>query len=225
MEATQAASAPGDDSAGDGLAEEEVLRRRARGEGNILAPPTSRSYVQILRGNFLSAINLILFTLGLTLMALGRATDAFLTAGIVFVNGLLGIVQEVRAKRLLDRIALLTLPRATVVRAGREYAVGLEELVRGDILVAGRGDQIVADGQVVLGEMEVDESLLTGEAAPISKGAGAVVYSGSFCTSGGARYVATHVGGGSFAISSRRAHAHFGRSRLHYSVRSTSSCA
>lgn len=186
-------------AAPDGLTEDEVRARRAYGEGNTVSLPMSRSYRQILRANFFTMMNAILLTLGLLLIAFGQVADAMLTAGIVFINGLIAIWQEVRAKRQLDRIALLNRPKTVAIRAGRESMIDPVEIVRGDILIARRGDQVVVDGQIVAGQMEVDESLLTGESDPITASIGDPVYSGSFCLSGSARYVATQVGMASLA--------------------------
>jgi cation-transporting ATPase E len=105
-----------------------------------------------------------------------------------------------RAKRTLDRIALLTRPTATVIRDGQASALPPEQLVVGDLLMVGPGDQIVVDGTVIGdGRMQVDESQLTGESHPIPKQAGDQVYSGSFCVSGSAAYVAERVGAESLA--------------------------
>jgi cation-transporting ATPase E len=109
------------------------------------------------------------------------------------------VVQEVRAKRILDKIALLARPKATLVRNGTERAAAIEELVVGDVLRVGPGDQVVLDGSVVEGKMQVDESQLTGESDQIAKDVGSLVYSGSFCVSGSAYYVVEKVGAASLA--------------------------
>jgi len=187
-----------------GLSEAEAERRRAAGLGNAAPPPSTRTYAQILRENLFTFINIALFGLGLALVALRRPTDAAISVGVIMLNVIVSIVQEVRAKRTLDHIALLARPRATVVRDGREREVAPEELVIGDVIAVGPGDQIVVDGRVV-GEgggrapLEADESLLTGESDSIAKRAGDPVYSGSFCVSGRARYVAEEVGAASLA--------------------------
>jgi len=184
----------------DGLSEEEARARRARGLGNGAPPPTGRSYRQIIGENVLTFINVSLFLLGLALVLLGRPTDALVSTGVVALNVLVSVVQEVRAKRTLDHITLLTRPQATVVRDGRERAISPADLVVGDVLVVGPGDQIVVDGRVVGdGRMDVDESQLTGESDLVPKVAGALVYSGSFCVTGRARYAAERVGAQSLA--------------------------
>jgi len=184
----------------DGLSEGEARARRARGLGNGAPPPTGRSYRQIIGENVFTFINVSLFLLGLALVLLGRPTDALVSTGVVALNVLVSVVQEVRAKRTLDHITLLTRPQATVVRDGRERAVSPADLVVGDVLVVGPGDQIVVDGRVVgEGRMDVDESQLTGESDLVPKVAGALVYSGSFCVTGRARYAAERVGAQSVA--------------------------
>jgi cation-transporting ATPase E len=105
------------------LSEREAVARRARGQGNSAGRATGRTYPQIVRDNVLTFINLVLFGLALALVLFGRWSDAFVSVGVVAINLLVGVVQEVRAKRMLDRIALLTRPTAIAVRDGRERAV------------------------------------------------------------------------------------------------------
>jgi cation-transporting ATPase E len=183
-----------------GLSEREVMERRARGQGNVAPTPTSRTYWQIVVQNVFTFINVCLFGLGLTLALLGRIGDALISTTVILLNVVVSVVQEIRAKRTLDEIALLNRPTATVLRDGREQAVPPEEVVVGDVLEVGPGDQIIVDGRIVgNGRLTVDESLLTGEADLVAKQARDAVYSGSFCVTGGGRYVAEHVGARSFA--------------------------
>ncbi len=183
-----------------GLSEAEAQSRRQRGQGNDVAMRTSRTYGQIIRGNVINAINIILFGLGAVMVSIGRAGDAVTSVGLVGLNMVIGIYQEVRAKRQLDNIALLTRPRVTVMRDGQPREVDPSEVVLGDIIRISVGDQMVADG-VVLGDSnaEIDESLLTGEADAIRKVEGNEILSGSFCVSGGGYYEVTRVGNDSFA--------------------------
>src|SRR5215469_8334561 len=109
-------------------------------------PPASRSYWEIIRENVFTFINICLFGLGLTLLLLGRIGDALVSTGVISLNVLVSVVQEVRAKRSLDRIALLTRPKASVIREGAERVVSPESVVTGDVLVVRPGDQIVVDG-------------------------------------------------------------------------------
>src|SRR5215470_3874800 len=183
-----------------GLSESEVMARRASGQGNMAPLRTSRSFLQIIRENVFTAVNTILFALGFTLIVLGQTTDALVSMSVVFINVLVGVVQEIRAKRTLDRIALLTRPRAAAMREGHEQLIDPSEIVKGDLLVVRPGDQVVVDGPVVEeSRLEVDESLLTGESDPVSKRASDWLYSGSFCLSGNAYYRAEKVGAESMA--------------------------
>ncbi len=177
------------------LSEAEAAARRAQGLGNRFATPSSRSYRDILHENLLTVINGILFGLGLALVLIGRPADAVVTVGVISFNILVSVVQEVRAKRKLDQIALLHRPTATVLRDGNERAIDPAEIVVGDVLVVGPGDQIVVDGVIVGdGRIDVDESLLTGESEAVPKRAGDRVFSGTFCLGGRAAYEARAVG-------------------------------
>ncbi len=182
-----------------GLTTKEAAERRARGLGNDVKIQTSRSYPEIIRENVFTFINNILFGLGIALVLVGRTSDAVVSVGIIMINVVVSVVQEVRAKRTLDRIALLTRPQATAVRDGSEKTIDPSELVVGDVLLVRAGDQIVVDGEVRQGQMEVDESLLTGESDLIPKAVGERVLSGSFCVTGRAYYEAQKVGKDSFA--------------------------
>lgn len=182
-----------------GLTASEVTQRRASGLGNDVKIQSSRSYLQILRENVFTFINNILFVLGIALVLLGRTSDALVSVGIVSINVVVSVVQEMRAKRMLDRIALLTRPKASVVREGQEQTIDPAGLVVGDVLLVKPGDQIVVDGEIIQGELEADESLLTGESDSIRKTPGSNVLSGSFCVTGKAYYEAQKVGKESFA--------------------------
>lgn len=183
-----------------GLSNAEVLARRGRGQGNNVKFATSRSYRDILSSNILNTINIILFTIGALMIAIGRASDAIATVGLILFNIVIGVVQEIRAKRQLDHIALLTRPKISVMRENREVQVDPSELVLGDLIVVRAGDQMVVDGIVVGdGKMSVDESLISGESDTVHKAAGDRVLSGSFCVSGGGMFEATQVGNDSYA--------------------------
>jgi cation-transporting ATPase E len=177
-----------------------VAARKARGEVNAPPPAPGRTYRQIILENVFSFINNVFYVLCLLLVLLGRPFDAILPLVVVLANVAVSIFQEVRAKRKLDKIALLTRPTAMVIRDGREQSVNPGEIVRGDLLMVGPGDQIVVDGTVVGdGTMEVDESLLTGESDLVRKRAGDQVFSGSFCVTGSAHFEAQQIGASSFA--------------------------
>ncbi len=183
-----------------GLTEAEAARRRAAGDGNEVPATAGRTYRQIVRDNVFNFINNILFVLAAVLIAFRHYLDALLSVGVVAANTVISLYQEVRAKRTLDRIAILTRPHAVVLRDGVEREVDPAELVVGDIIRAQSGDQIVVDGHVVgRGYLEIDESLLTGESDLVVKRAGDAVLSGSFCVAGGGYYEAETVGAESFA--------------------------
>lgn len=182
-----------------GLSEQEAQRRRARGQGNNIKLRTSRTYWDIVRSNVFNLINVILFTVGAIMILIGRVGDAVTSVGLIALNVVIGLYQEVRAKRQLDHIALLTRPRVVIRRDGVEREVDPAEIVLGDVIILHAGDQIVVDGQVLSGSAGVDESLLTGEADIISKGPGDQLLSGSFCVTGQLIFEATAVGEDAFA--------------------------
>jgi cation-transporting ATPase E len=178
-----------------GLTEAEVAQRRAQGLGNKVPPPTGRTYVQIFRENIFTFINMVIFILGMALVIVGRPSDALISLGVISANVLVSVVQEIRAKRTLDRIAVLTRHTAQVIRDAVPQNVLPEQLVVGDVLQVGPGDQIVLDGRVIGdGQMQVDESQLTGESNLVPKKSGDEVFSGSFCVNGSALYIAEKVG-------------------------------
>lgn len=183
-----------------GLTQAEVLDRRAKGLGNNVKLQTSRTYWQILSQNLLSATNIILYVIGIVLVVLGLYSDALFSVGLVLLNVFVGVFQEARAKNTLDKIALLTRPKATVIREGKESIVDPNEIVVGDLLIVGQGDQVVVDGEIIGdGKIDVDESQLTGESDLIPKRAGESIYSGSFVVNGRAMFEAKQVGTNSFA--------------------------
>jgi cation-transporting ATPase E len=183
-----------------GLSEMEVLSCREQGDGNEYQPPTSRSLIDILRQNVFTLINVVLFTLAAVMVSIGRISEGLTSVSLIAMNITVGMIQEWRAKRTLDRIALLTRPKVAVIRDGQEKTVDPSELVRGDIVVLRPGDQIVVDGIIVGdGKIEVDESLLTGESDHIPKAKGDNALSGSYVVTGTALMVTRRVGAKSFA--------------------------
>ena len=182
-----------------GLSAAEVERRRAAGLGNTALPSTTRTYAQILRENTFTFVNDILFALGILLVAVGRPMDAIVSLAVISTNIVVGIVGEIRAKRTLDRIALLTRPTAAVVRDGVVMTIAPDDLVLGDLVEINAGDQVVLDGRLSSGAVGVDESQLTGESDVLRKRPGDGLFSGSFATTGTGRYVAEKVSTDSFA--------------------------
>ncbi|MFN8038503.1 MAG: HAD-IC family P-type ATPase [Acidimicrobiales bacterium] len=183
-----------------GLSAAEVEARRAAGRTNDVPSPTSRTYGAIIRANVFTRFNALLGALLVAILAVKEYRDALF--GIVLVlNAAIGIVQEVRAKRTLDRLTLLSAPRSRVRRDGATIEVPTNELVADDVVELGLGDQITVDGEILEGVgLEIDESLLTGEADPIVKGPGDEVLSGSFVVAGRGVFRATKVGTESYAF-------------------------
>jgi cation-transporting ATPase E len=193
---TQEAQAP--PAVAAGLTGEEAARRLAA-RGDLPPPPSSRSVASIVRSNTLTLFNLILAAFFVLILAAGRPADG-LFAVILVANTAIGIVQELRAKRVLDRAALLVQPQARVVRDGSEQSLEMGQIVDGDLVNLRSGDQVVADGEVVSSVgMMLDESALTGESLPVSHDRGEQVLSGSYCVEGSGSYVVKGTGPDSYA--------------------------
>ncbi|WIM98460.1 HAD-IC family P-type ATPase [Actinoplanes oblitus] len=193
-----------------GLSAAEAAARQRRGEANTQVKGGSRSYTEILRTNVFSFFNIILFVIGVALLTLQRYSDALISVGLGLINAMISAAQEIRAKRKLDRLRLLDQHAVVVVRDGTELAVEPDRVVRGDVLRIAAGDQIVVDGPLLPGgEVEADESLLTGESDPVAKQPGDDLRSGSLCVSGDghqlARDVGVHSHAGRLTAEARRA--------------------
>jgi cation-transporting P-type ATPase E len=181
-----------------GLTEAEARRRLAE-RGPPTPPATSRSTASIIRANVLTPFNAILAALGLLTLVFADWRDA-LFLFIIVANSAIGIAQELRAKRSLDRLAALVAPKATVVRDGEAHDVAVENVVPGDLVRVQAGDQVVADGTVADSTaLAVDESILTGESRPVERKAGEEVRSGSFAVEGVGEYTVEAVGDESYA--------------------------
>ena len=182
-----------------GLTEVEVRERVERGQTNATAERSSRSYGEILRANIFTRFNAILGTLLVVILSIGDPQDGLF--GIILVsNALIGIIQEIRAKRTLDQLAVLSEPRVRVVRDGEVREVAVDDVVLDDLVEIRTGDQIAADGVVrATTALQVDESLLTGESDPVDKNVGDKVLSGSFVVAGSGRFRATAVGDDAYA--------------------------
>lgn len=173
---------------------EEILAHRAPS-----APSDTRSYRSIVGTNVFTVFNAILAAFGILTLALGEPQDA-LFLGIVVANASIGIGQEIRAKHALDYLSALVAPHATVIRDGSPHRLAAGEVVAGDLVTFGAGDQVVADGRLasVVG-LHLDESPLTGESEPIAREDNDQVLSGSFAIEGSGSYVVTAAGPDSFA--------------------------
>lgn len=166
-----------------GLSEAEARRLREMGGGNTPPPPITKSTGQIIRENVCTLFNLFNVLIAAALALVG-AWSNLLFILIIALNTAIGIVQELHAKRLVEQIAVLTAPKARVLRDGEIRELPVEELVLGDVLTLERGVQIPADALVLDGEIETDESLLTGESVPVGKTPGEELLSGSVVVSG-----------------------------------------
>jgi cation-transporting P-type ATPase E len=181
-----------------GLSETEAARR-LREAGTPRKQATSRSYASIAIANTFTVFNLILASFGAATIIFGNPKDA-LFLGILAANVAIGTFQEVRAKRALDKLAALVVAKATVVRDGTPRQVPVDEVVVGDLVRIGSGDQIAADGSLVRADgLALDESELTGESEPVVRRVGDEVLSGSFAVEGEGDFEATAVGDASHA--------------------------
>lgn len=184
-----------------GLTVEQVAERVAAGRTNQVPDAPVRTLPQILRANVFSPVNGIMLALFAAILVAGFPRDG-LFVGVVVSNAVIGVAQEIRAKRELDKLAVLSAPKARVVRDGEVAEVGVSEVVADEVLELVPGDQVVVDGMVLKSAgLEADESLLTGEADPIEKEPGDELLSGSFVAAGSGRYQATRIGAESYASS------------------------
>lgn len=166
-----------------GLSSEQIQQYRDSGWVNEPVEPQSKTVREIIRSNLLTYFNMVFAILALLLMIAGSYRNlTFLV--IVLANLLIGIIQEIRAKRVLDKLTVLEEPKVRVVRDGMKNEIPAEELVLDDIVILGSGNQICADAILVKGEVTVNEALLTGEADEITKQPGDILMSGSFIVSG-----------------------------------------
>lgn len=182
-----------------GLSQSEVAERVVLGQTNTAHRTTSRPLWFIIRDNVFTLFNGILTVCFIAIAVFGDLRDG-LFYGIVIANAAIGIVQELRAKLTLDRLALLAAPRVRVLRGSEEITIAPEDVVLGDTVVLSPGDEIVADGTVLEStELEVNESLLTGESEPVQKQPGDAILSGALVSAGTGYAVVTAVGAASYA--------------------------
>ena len=187
------------DRASAGLTSAEVAERVARGEVNNVPDAPSRTVGEIFRANLFTKFNALIGSLFVIVMVSGAFRDG-LFGGVIVANTLIGIVQELRAKRTLDQLTVVNAPKVTAVRNGELAHLAVNALVLGDVMDLLPGQQIVADSIVLTASnFEVDESLLTGEADPMVKQPGAELLSGSFVVAGNARAEVDKVGADAYA--------------------------
>lgn len=180
-----------------GLTGDQVQEYLKNGWNNRAVEPPSKTTAEIVKSNVFTYFNLIFLIIALLLIVVGSFRDlTFLP--VVVANTLIGIIQEIRAKHTLEKLSVLNAPRATVIRDGREQILESEELVLDDIVIFTAGKQICADAEVLEGEVQVNESLLTGESDEITKKPGDSLMSGSFIVSGSCKSRLTQVGEDSY---------------------------
>ena len=181
-----------------GLTDEQVNARIAEGKVNADENPNTRTYKQIVRENTLTFFNFLNLVLLVLVLLVGSYKNAFFVC-IIIINTLIGIAQEIRAKKTIDKLAILTARKSVVIREGQKWTVPTEELVLDDVVCLKTGDQVPADARILEGSLEVNESLLTGESDNLPKNEGDELFSGSFVTSGEAYCQIIHVGKDNYA--------------------------
>lgn len=182
-----------------GLTTAEVAERVARGEVNDVPVRSSRSVTEIVRANVFTRFNLIIGVLWVIMLFVAPIQDS-LFGFVIVANTGIGIIQEWRAKKTLDSLAVIGEAKPTVRRDGVAAEISTHEIVLGDVVELGPGDKVVVDGTVAEADsLEIDESLLTGEADPVLKRPGDPVMSGSFVVAGGGAFTATKVGREAYA--------------------------
>lgn len=181
-----------------GLTNEQVQERIAEGKVNANENPNTRTYKQIILENTLTFFNFLNLVL-LVMVLFVRSYKNSMFMGIILINTVIGIVQEIRAKKTIDKLAILTESKTVVLRDGKKWSISTEKLVLDDLIFLKTGDQVPADVKVLEGTVEVNESLLTGESDNLSKSQGDELFSGSFVTSGEACCQVIHVGKDNYA--------------------------
>ena len=185
-----------------GLTEAEAEARQLEGQDNAVPFRPQRTRQKIIRENVLTIFNLNLVGLSFTQLLLGLPLDALISMGTIALNAVLNIIQETLARRRMQEVEESTRVQATVIREGKVRSIDPNQVVQGDILVVGPGDDLIVDGELVgEGQITVDESMLTGERTRRTRQDGDKVYAGSFCVTGRAAYEARQVGAERLIIS------------------------
>lgn len=181
-----------------GLTSEQVLQKIKLGKVNKIKTKTSKTYAQILFGNLFTWFNVICFLIAGTLIAIGSFENTLFLV-IFLANLLIGIVQEIRAKLMVDKISVFVNAKVTVLRNKQKVDVDIDQVVEGDIIYFEAGQQICCDCVMLEGNIEANESLLTGESKPVKKQQNANLLGGSFVVSGSCCAIATSVGMDSYS--------------------------
>lgn len=181
-----------------GLTNEEVQERIAQGQVNNNENPNTRTYKQIILENTLTFFNFLNLVLLVLVLLVGSYKNSMFV-GIIFINTVIGIIQEIRAKKTIDKLGILTESKTVVLREGKKWKISTEKLVVDDLIFLKAGEQVPADAKILEGSLEVNESLLTGEADNLPKNTGDELFSGSFVTAGQACCQIIHVGSDNYA--------------------------
>ncbi len=182
-----------------GLTDEEVQKRVLNGDVNKLPKAPSKTFFQILRSNFFTMFNALNLVLAVAVIIAGSPKNAIF-AGVIIVNSLIGVIQEIKAKNIIEKLSVISEANCMAIRDGKIKKIGIEDIVKDDIIYIKTGDQILADGIVYKGnELEVDESMLTGESDPIHKRCNSKLLSGSFVVAGDGYMKVTKVGSNTYS--------------------------
>lgn len=182
-----------------GLNDEQVKERVDAGLTNKVAKHVSKSYWKIFYDNIVNFFNILLITIAVFMFIAKIPFTSFAFLLVLVVNVVIGLYQDIKARRLTDKLKVVSYPYVTVIRNGEEMTITANELVISDVVVLKMGDQIIADGTILSGSIEVNESILTGESANVVKNVDQTILSGTYVTSGKARYRVDHVGKTNYA--------------------------
>lgn len=183
----------------NGLSKEQVQSRVDDGLTNRIPKHVSKSYWKIFYDNVINFFNILLFSIAALMIVAKVPFTSFAFLVILLINIAIGLFQDIKARRLTDKLKVVSYPLVTVLRGGRELRIPANELVLSDIVILSLGDQIVADGTIVDGMVEVNESILTGESISVKKGIDTQVLSGTYVTSGKAKCRVEHLGKANYA--------------------------
>lgn len=181
-----------------GLSAAQVQQKKESGKQNLPPEKSTKSTSQILKDNICTLFNLFNVLIAIALALVGAWSNMMFIC-IIAVNTLIGIVQELHAKKLVEKLSLLSAPTVRVIRDGKHSEIPIHELVEQDVIELEAGNQVCSDCVILVGEAEVNESLLTGESDPVLKPEGSHLLSGSFIVSGRCRACVEHVGAENYA--------------------------
>lgn len=183
--------------ASTGLTDEQVQERILKGQTNHTPNRNVKTYKRIFFENTVTFFNILCLAVAISLICVGAWSNCLFMA-IIIINTAIGIIQEIRAKKTIEKLSLLTAPAVKVVRSGIEQTITTDEVVIDDIVVLSNGKQVVADCSIVEGSVEVNESMLTGESLPIKKKVGDTLLAGSFIVSGNCKCRVEKVGSNNY---------------------------